>query len=236
MRIFGILALGPTYFVPFVTTLSLCLASCAQQPQTLWSKPGSAPDEFNQQRYACMQQSQQPNSSAYINRYGGVANSNIITNGGLFDACMNSQGWVLTPVTDAKAFSDAVRPIGEEMRGNCSREDLQALYRKKMACRAADATPEQLSDRSKISNDEKIALSKWRESVQGGNEKIAAIYRQFYLKNGDAVATVIEGGSAESGRLAQEFSNGGLSWGEYNKRRLELAKRVEANQKIALTY
>jgi hypothetical protein len=103
----------------------LLLASCAHQPQALWLKPGAVPDEFAQERYSCLQQSQQPNSTAFISRYGGTANSNIITNGGLFDACMNSRGWILTPVTDVKAFNEAARPIGEELRATCSREEFK---------------------------------------------------------------------------------------------------------------
>jgi hypothetical protein len=216
--------------------LSFSLASCGQQAQQLWLKPGAAANEFGQERYACLQQSQQPSSSAYIGRYGGAANSNVITNDGLYSACMNSKGWALTPVTDVKGFNDAMRPVGEELLAYCSKDDLQALYRKKMSCKAIDATPEQLSDRSKISNEEKIALLKWQDLIQGSNEKIAVNYRQYNPKNGDAVASAIEAGAADSRKLALEFSNGGFSWGEYNKRRIELTKRIQENQKNALTY
>jgi hypothetical protein len=214
----------------------LSLTSCAQQSQSIWLKPGAQPDEFSQERYACLQQSQQPNSSAYINRYGGAANSNMITNGGLFDACMNSRGWILTPVTDVKGFNDATKVVGLEMRDICSREDLQPLFRKKMACKARDATPEQLSDRSKITNEERAALTKWQGALLEGSDKFAAIYRQYDAKNGDSFATTLETGVADSKKLASEFAQGAFAWGEYNKRRIDLNKRLEENQKIALTY
>jgi len=213
----------------------LSLTSCAQQPQAIWLKPSAASDEFSQDRYACLQQSQQPNSAAYVTQYGGAARSNIITNGGLFDACMNSRGWVLTPLTDVKGFRDALTPVIEELRAGCSGGDLRPLFLKKMACKATDATPEQLSDRSKPSNEEKAALIRWVDLIQSVNERVAAIYRQYDTKNGDAVASAIESGTAETRRLALEFSRGAFTWGEYNKQRIALSKTIWENQKIALS-
>jgi hypothetical protein len=215
--------------------LSLSLASCGQQAQQLWLKPGAAADEFSQERYACLQQSQQPSSSAYIGRYGGAANSNIITNGGLFDACMNSRGWALTNVGDVKGFNDALRPLGEDQRTFCARSDLQPLW-KRMACKAKDTTEAQLSDRTKISGEEKLALAKWQEFIQTINERVATVYRQFAATKGEAVASSLEAGTADVKRLASELSNGSLTWGEFNKRRLELNKRIETDQRMALTY
>jgi hypothetical protein len=139
------------------------------------------------------------------------------------------------PVTDVKGFNDAMRPIGEEFRGNCTSETLQVLFRKKMSCKAIEATPEQLSDRSKISNEEKLALAKWVDLIQASNEKVGAV-RQYDTKNGDAVASAVQAGSDDTKRLALDFSNGNISWGEYNRPRVELAKRYQENQKNALTY
>jgi hypothetical protein len=238
MRSLGVVALcaAQKLLARSAVIFPLVLAACATQPQALWLKPGAASEDFGQDRYACLQQSQQQSSTAYMNRYGGVANSGAITNGGLYDACMNSKGWVLTPVTDVKGFNETMRPIGEDLRANCSREDLQVLYRKKMACKALEATPEQMSDRSKISNEEKIALAKWLDAVQAINDKIAATYRQFDSKNGDAVASTIETGMGDTRKLALELSNGRIAWGEYNRSRVEIGKRLQESQKIALTY
>ena len=217
------------------TFLSCWLVGCAGQPWALWLKPGAAPDEFGQDRYACLQGSQQPNSSAYIGQYGGASSSRMITNGGLFDACMNSKGWVLTAVTDSKGFYEAMRPLGEERRGLCSRPELQALW-KKTACKAIETTQAQMNDRSKISAEEKIALSKYLEPSDEINARISSNYRQFDTKNGDAVARTIDNGNAEFKQVASELSAGGISWGDFNRRRIEVNKRMEENQKIALTY
>jgi hypothetical protein len=216
--------------------LSFLLVSCAQQPKALWLKPGSGADEFSKAKYACLQQSQQPTSAAYLNRYGGVASSNIVTNGGLYDACMNSQGWILTPVTDVKSFNDALRPIAEERREACSRADLQPIYQKKMPCKVEDTSPQQLSDRSKASNEEKNVLLKWQSYVQESNGKVAEIFRKYDTKNGEAVASAVERRATETNALASQLSNGSITWGEFNTHRVELNKRFEEAEKMALTY
>jgi hypothetical protein len=224
----------PRLFGRTAIIMPLALSACVTQ-QALWLKPGAATEEFGQDKYGCMQQSQQPNSTAYANRYGGVANSSIITNGPLFDACMNSKGWVLTPVTDVKGYNEGMRPIGEESRAICSRDEFQPLYRKKMSCKAIDTTPEQIGDRSKISLEEKSAFAKWIEVIQLLNDKVASINRQFNPKSGDAVASVVEAGAVDIRKLVAELTSGAISWGEYNRRRVELAKRMQESTKIALT-
>jgi hypothetical protein len=214
---------------------SIFLISCAQQAQQLWSKPGSAPDDFNRDRYACLQQSQQPTSSAYLNQYGGVANSNIVTNGGLYGACMNAGGWVLTTVTDVKAFTEAMRPLDDLQQEFCSRSDVQALWQR-MACKVRDTTQGQLSNQSKISNEEKAALAKWQDFIREVNDKLAANYVTYYAKNGQAVASAIQAGAVEVNKLAVELSSGRIAWGEFNRRRVEISKRRDESVKAALTY
>lgn len=213
--------------------LSLSLVSCVHQPQQLWLKPGAATDEFSQARYACLQQSQQNNSSAYIGRYGGASNSTVITNPGLFNACMNAGGWSLTPVADVKGFNDAMRPLGESQRAFCARSDLQPLW-KRMPCKVAETTEAQLSDRSKISSEEKISVAKWQDFVLTSNENVATLYRQFAGAKGEAVASALEAGTADSKSLSSELTTGKITWGEFNRRRVELNKRIQENEKIAL--
>jgi hypothetical protein len=77
--------------IALVSSLIL-LSACANQ---VWVKPGATQSEFAQQKYACMQQSQQQVSSAYVNQYGGSSGSHVTTNKPLFNACMNAQGWYL---------------------------------------------------------------------------------------------------------------------------------------------
>jgi hypothetical protein len=211
------------------------LAGCAPQTQSLWLKPGAGTDEFQQDRYACLQGAQQPSSSAYVGRYGGAASSGMITNGGLFDACMNAKGWSLTPVTDAKGFNDAARPILEERAAICSRSDLQVLWRKTPCKLTNEVTQAELGDHSKVSSEEKIALLKWQDAAISLNERAALVYRQYDTKNGDAMAGTLENVTVNFKQDISELSTAKISWGEFNRRRSESNKRLQESQKMALS-
>jgi len=73
-------------------TLLFALVGCASQT---WNKPGATQNEFNADRYACLQESQQQQGRAYVNPYGGAAQSGSVTNIFLFRACMQAHGWNL---------------------------------------------------------------------------------------------------------------------------------------------
>lgn len=89
--------------LPFYTRLLLTglvvlfglLTIIASGPNMVWVKSGSTQMDFNQDKYACMQESQQPVSGGYYNRYGGSASSGVRTNQNLFNACMEARGWSL---------------------------------------------------------------------------------------------------------------------------------------------
>jgi hypothetical protein len=63
-----------------------------------WNKPGATLEALTKDKYNCLKESQQGVSHSENNLYGGKATSNVITNNTLFNACMNAQGWFLSPV------------------------------------------------------------------------------------------------------------------------------------------
>jgi hypothetical protein len=69
----------------------IVLSGCAK-----WYKDGATQQDFSQDRYACLQEAQQNQSSARVNSYGGAAQSGSVTNGLLFNSCMEARGWVLS--------------------------------------------------------------------------------------------------------------------------------------------
>ena len=72
---------------------AFALQGCAKKA---WVSDDGKTDRFPQDRYACMQESQQPVSQAQVNQYGGYSQGKIITNDAVFAACMNAKGWKLT--------------------------------------------------------------------------------------------------------------------------------------------
>jgi hypothetical protein len=210
------------------------LACAAQQQQSSWIKPGATAHEFSSNRDACMQQSQQPNSAALEKGNGGVASSKMTTNADLFGACMNARGYYLVSVTDTEGANDALSAVYADAAQACSRPDLQVIFAKKMPCKAKEPTPEQLSDRSKISEAEKTALMKWRQLVEETAQKVEVIDRQYYPEKGNAFASLVERQTAAGLQLGSQLHDRQISWGEYNKRRSELTSRQEQEAKAAL--
>jgi hypothetical protein len=204
---------------------SVALSACAQQQQDYWQKPGASVDEFGSVREACMEQARQPSSEAYVNQSDGAD---------LFGACMTARGWHLVSVTDAKAYSNALSALNAEQLQLCARADLPPIFTKKMPCQAKQASAEQLSERTKISKEEKPAFMKWRVLTEENNQKAAAAHQQYNRQTGDNVAALIKKNQEASAKLAEQLYDGRISWGQYNKGRIEIGLQMEQEAKNLL--
>ncbi len=86
--------------VIFFTMVALTLA-CAPQKKYGWYKPSSTLQGFANDKYECLQASQQRKSSAmggFCSGYVCVpasSDSSVVTNTTLFSACMEARGWTL---------------------------------------------------------------------------------------------------------------------------------------------
>jgi len=90
----------------FLAFLSLTLFACAAQ-SGIWVKSDVAPLQFNQDNYACLQESQQPFGygqggygwgNAWGPRWGGYNGySGVQTNQELYAACMKARGYSFQP-------------------------------------------------------------------------------------------------------------------------------------------
>jgi hypothetical protein len=205
----------------------LTLSGCAH-PKT-WEKPGAGVDEFNQAKYACLQQVQQPYSAAYVGRYGGSASGGITTNMGLYNACMEAGGWALidNDYANSPTYVAAIKEINEDARAMCRKQELYAYY-SWAPCRVREATAEQLADRTRVTPSEKPAFNKAKAEIDTINARIIAVHRQYNEKHGNALATNIEQGMTGSDRVRQEYLDGRITRGEYNKRRRDIAVEMDA--------
>jgi len=191
-----------------ITLCSLLLTSCVTN-EGEWMKPGAGVDDFTRDKYACLQQSQQPTSSLYVNRYGGYGSSGVATNGGLFAACMNARGWSLMAVSDPHAYNAEVAAASAPVQQACT--EYRALFARKMSCKANDTTQEQMQDRSKITSIEKAEIEKWVTVVGEANEQLASLQRKYNPKQGEAFATNIENGLASTRANVAELVAGKIT-------------------------
>ena len=75
-----------------LTVTTALLSGCATQ--VWWNLPyGVTEQQFRIDDYACIQQSQQQTSGAYVGPYGGSAHSGSEPNFQLYKACMYAKGY-----------------------------------------------------------------------------------------------------------------------------------------------
>ena len=92
-------------FTYFVGILILAFLFGCAGTHSVWVKPGSKDNDFNLDKYACMQNAQQPYASSTGYNSGGIVSPSSMTtssssagialNEQLFNACMNAKGWSL---------------------------------------------------------------------------------------------------------------------------------------------
>ena len=227
MRTKKIVGLGVSLFM---------LGGCAAPP--LWYKPGASTQDFNVDKYQCMQGSQQQTSSVYIGPYGGSGSSGQSTNSPLYNACMNAKGWTLqaqsadTVQSNAEAQS-ASKALAAKADSMCADPKFEPYY-SKTACTTEKITFDQLIDKSKISPAARAIFPELRRAVDAITEEDFAVRRKY-------------GGSVQNNRANLYYStfksqndknnanlyDGSITWGEYNKRRQELrSEYIAAASKI----
>lgn len=221
------------------------LSACA--PMMSWNKPGASQAEFSQDKYDCMQQSQQQVSGAYINKFGGGSSSQVITNGNLFSSCLNAKGWTLVQQPNGNAAqpgqlgsppSDPIRAATDasvaSFKEVCLRDDIKAML-EKTPCNATAITLEQMSDTSMITPEQKAALSKFRTANREVVAKLHAVYARHGGAKGVKVIAVRERITQQTEDNQLALYEGKLTWGDYNKRRNEITKQgmQELNSAVA---
>lgn len=222
--------------------LSLFLIGCAQNT---WYKPTAKQGEFEKDRYDCLQQSQQQFSAAQTNGWQGAAVSKTVTNDGLFASCMSSRGW---SIQNQQAVQQQIQQQQLNISQNQSRVQNEQtkfkdridqictnpeykLYYAKTACRQLDITFEQLADSSKITQQQKAVLVKWRATADAYFKENMAFQRTLGVR-GNKIADLQQRFLVpKSESMALDLYNGKITWGEYNKQRKEMA--IEFQNRIS---
>ncbi|UFZ05625.1 hypothetical protein LQG66_04730 [Bradyrhizobium ontarionense] len=204
-----------------MAVLVVVLAGCSAQK--VWVKPGAGTEEFNQAKYECLQQGQQPYSTAVVNRYGGSASGGMTTNQVLYGACMEAGGWALVDNAQVSSpeYAAVIKQINDDNRALCRKPEYYPYY-SWAPCDGREATAEQLNDRLRITAAEKAVFEKLKTELNDLNARIVAAHRQYNAKNGEALAVNIEQARAMADILRQEYLAGKITRGEYNKRRRDI--------------
>lgn len=213
----------------------LFIASCAPVgPAMVWYKSTGGPKEFEQDKYSCLQQSQQQFGAAQINAYGGGSVNRMITNDDLLGSCLRAKGWnwQRLDLTEAQDQQNRVRNQDTKqdfdealnvVKADCLKPEFKEYY-SKTACLVNDITFEQLADDSKITGQQKITLLKQREMVSK-NRKITVDLQIKHFgdlgrRRNDLAKNYLEP-KEETNNL--DLYNGKITWGQYSKNRKEIS-------------
>lgn len=86
----------------------LACSNCAKPPPLRYTHASADQQTYVQDRYVCVQQTQQQQSGAYVNQYGGSSQSKVVTNRGVFQACMGAKGYRVDPAGPLTTPPEAV--------------------------------------------------------------------------------------------------------------------------------
>lgn len=85
--------LQPVFKHTHTVVLLTAIGGCSPSYIRWVSNNGASQDQFMRDRYSCLQETQQRISGAYVNQYGGAANSTVTPTCSAWRACMAARGY-----------------------------------------------------------------------------------------------------------------------------------------------
>jgi hypothetical protein len=207
------------------------LAGCSH-PKILYDKPGLTSEEFNRDRYDCVQQSRVSWSGGGTGGLGAAmiigAKSNADNQANdLFKMCMEARGYTARQVSNQdfenqknSPLKDRISIINKERSERCNKSEYK-LLQTKMACKSNENSLQQLVDKNLISEEEKPIFSKYRIESQGSNDRLLDALRLYGNEKDKEASVVMEDMIKKTEEKALDLFEGKISWGEYNKCRKE---------------
>lgn len=90
-----------------IILLVTAISGCAPTYIRWMTTTGATQQQFMNDRYACLQQTQQRVSGAYVNQYGGAASSQVVPPCSAFNACLAARGYYRADTANPADFSQA---------------------------------------------------------------------------------------------------------------------------------
>jgi predicted aspartyl protease len=84
-----------------------------------------------------------------------------------------------------------------------------------------------MSDKSRITNAEKVALSEVRTEIKKFGKETDEITRQYYPELAPSIIGLRQQARTEQDSLAEDFNDGRITRGEYNKHRMEISNKLK---------
>jgi hypothetical protein len=208
----------------FMSFASGFLAGCAGMPNPKYD--ANSPDGIE-----CTYEAKKGAAAVNVPGRSGLNLEQMFKENELFNLCMQvkearsgggSGGSNITVV--ARTLQDTFTQIRAEVEESCKNPDFKEYY-EKTACTSDRITLTQMADTSKITQNQRPVLLVAREVADSKNKKFIDAIRKSGQPLGSKVADYLEGQSFKNERLAMELYDGEITWGQYNRRRKEIAQQ-----------
>jgi hypothetical protein len=149
---------------------------------------------------------------------------------------MNSKGWSLQrqsansdQAAENKAEVEAAIKAQREKQSSMCADPKFAPYFDRTTCTPDKLSFEQLADTSKISPDTKAIFSQLRASIDSSNRELMDLMRKYGgtvgARRADLYSTTAK---VDNDQNNLRLYSGQITWGEYNRRRQEIAREYLA--------
>ena len=208
-----------------VCSLTIGVFGCANN---VWVKSGATANDFNVDRAQC-------NAQSYSIPFASIYQQAAVQN-----ECMVGKGWILKDKASHEA-SDSASANSWKAVMDKSKADSELrckdpsfkVYYSKTACFAQDMTFEQMADDSKITPQQKPVLMAVKKSVDSQLAQVYNSLKQIPNAPGEKVASLYKSFEIEIDKNALDLYSGKISWGDYNRKRKEIAaKQTEAHKNL----
>ena len=218
----------------------LLISGCAVN-NNVWYQANASQEVFAQDRYACLQQAQQPNSTAYYGDYGGLlagkqytAQAGMVTNNPLFTACMNARGWSWvnrdalavnngspsTPSVNSAVKEDQQRSIAKGVE-ICTRPEYEPLF-EKCPCDPRKITFAQMADRTKITDGQKALFLKFATEADAATDAGTESIRKMGGPRNQKLVEIRQWSNQQNLKVRLDLVDRKITWGEYATRRKQI--------------
>jgi hypothetical protein len=201
-------------------------AAPPQPDRTTLVKPGGTAQQYVADRLDCLQSSQQPVTRTAADANGApVSTTTQGLNGQVFGACMAARGYYprklpspgFSPETQA-----ALTARGQDMQNKVCRNPAYAAYFARTACAPGRMTVAQMTDPARISPQEKAILGEVRRAYETQQDAINEVIRNGSPHGAKVVEIYLATFRPQVEKNERDLANGAITWGTYNKRRLEI--------------
>jgi len=212
----------------------------------VWVKDGASTNDFEADKYACLQQSQQQQGVAVVNQYGGAARNGQVTNWNLYNSCMQSRGWRLQDKNSYQAtatqnqsdfeqkkneYLAAMKEFGDRVKAVCEKPEYADILLK-TPCNGKEVTFEQIADSSKITAKQKTLLPKFRTEIDAINNESREYMHAHVRASADKQWTdYLDSIQPNIEKYNLDLYKGVITWGEYNQQRKDLTSKMIAEQR-----